>query len=159
MATPRADQCGRAFAPGAPAPYHAAMDRPVLLYDGLCGFCDGAVQFILRRDRHDRISFAPLQGDFARAVIARHTWLADVDSLILVEGTGAAERAWVRSEGALRVARHLGGVWHAARLLRIVPRPIRDAAYDAFARIRYRVFGRRESCRIPSPAERARFLD
>ena len=69
------------------------------------------------------------------------------------------EKVYVRSEGALRVARYLGGAWHLARVVAIVPHPLRDWAYDAFARIRYRVFGKYESCRMPTPEQRARFID
>ncbi|MBF5043433.1 DUF393 domain-containing protein [Aggregicoccus sp. 17bor-14] len=135
-------------------------DTPVLLYDGLCGFCDRAVQFVLARDRHARLRFAPLQGEFARGVLERHPQLRQVDSLILVEPGAAAgeERVHVRSSGALRVAHYLGGAWRAAALLRVVPRPLRDLAYDAFARLRYRVFGRHDTCPIPAPEHRARFL-
>ena len=134
---------------------------PVLLYDGLCGFCDGTVQFILRHDRRGTLKFATLQGDFARELFARHPELAGVDSLVLVEHdpvTGS-EHVYVRSEGALHVARYLGGAWHLARAVAIVPRFLRDLAYDGFARIRYRVFGRYNSCPIPTPEQRARFID
>ena len=136
-------------------------DGPVLLYDGLCGFCDGTVQFILRHDRRGTLRFATLQGDFARGVIDRHPELEGVDSLVLVERDPASgtEKVHVRSAGALGVARYLGGAWHLARATAIVPRFIRDAAYDGFARIRYRVFGRYDSCPIPSPEQRARFID
>ncbi|HVX40697.1 MAG TPA: DCC1-like thiol-disulfide oxidoreductase family protein [Gemmatimonadaceae bacterium] len=132
---------------------------PILLYDGLCGFCDGAVQFVLRRDRRGRIRFAALQGDFAAAVIARHPELAGVDSLVLVErAPGGGERVSVRSDGALRVARYLGGAWRATTLLRLVPRALRDWAYDTFARNRYRWFKRLEACRVPTAEERERFV-
>ena len=135
-------------------------DGPVLLYDGLCGFCDGTVQFILRHDRRKTLRFATLQGDFARGVIARHPELVGVDSLVLVErDASGAERVYVRSEGALGVARYLGGAWHLARATAIVPRFLRDLAYAAFARIRYRVFGRYDSCPIPTAEQRARFID
>lgn len=135
-------------------------DYPVLLYDGLCGFCDGTVQFILEHDRRRTLKFATLQGDYARDVIGRHPELAGIDSLVLVERDAAGqENVYVRSEGALRVARYLGGVWHLARAVAIVPRFLRDWAYDAFARIRYRVFGRYDSCPIPTPEQRARFID
>jgi predicted DCC family thiol-disulfide oxidoreductase YuxK len=135
-------------------------DSPVLLYDGLCGFCDGTVQFILRHDRRKTLRFATLQGDFARGVMERHPELVGVDSLVLVErDSSGTERVHVRSSGALRVARYLGGAWHVARGLAIVPPFIRDFAYDAFARIRYRVFGRFDSCPIPTPEQRARFID
>jgi predicted DCC family thiol-disulfide oxidoreductase YuxK len=136
------------------------IDRPVLLYDGLCGFCDGTVQFILKHDRRGTLRFATLQGNFARDVIARHPEVAGVDSLVLVEPDDASgEKVSVRSEGALRVARYLGGAWHLARVVAIVPRPFRDWAYDAFARVRYRVFGKYDSCPIPTPEQRARFID
>jgi predicted DCC family thiol-disulfide oxidoreductase YuxK len=135
-------------------------DGPVLLYDGLCGFCDGTVQFILRHDRRGTLRFATLQGDFARGVISRHPELDGVDSLVLVErDASGVEQVRVRSNGALHVARYLGGAWHLARVTAIVPRFIRDAAYDGFARMRYRVFGRHDSCPIPSPEQRARFID
>jgi predicted DCC family thiol-disulfide oxidoreductase YuxK len=135
-------------------------DGPVLLYDGVCGFCDGAVQFILRHDRRGTLRFATLQGDFARGVIDRHPELDGVDSLVLVErDASGVEQVHVRSNGALRVAGYLGGAWHLARVTAIVPRFIRDAVYDGFARIRYRVFGRHDSCPIPSPEQRARFVD
>lgn len=137
------------------------LDSPVLLYDGLCGFCDSTVQFILRHDRRGTLKFATLQGDFAREVIARHPEMAGVDSLILVgrDTVSGEERVFVRSEGALEVARYLGGAWHVARGVAIVPRFVRDWAYDGFARIRYRVFGRYNSCPIPTPEQRARFID
>jgi len=136
-------------------------NSPVLLYDGLCGFCDGTVQFILRHDRRGTLRFATLQGEYARGVIARHPELEGVDSLVLVEVDPASGRETVsfRSNGALRVARYLGGPWHLARATAIVPRVIRDLAYDGFARIRYRVFGRYDSCPIPSPEQRARFIE
>ena len=137
------------------------LDGPVLLYDGLCGFCDSTVQFILRHDRRGTLRFATLQGDFAREVTSRHPELAGVDSLVLVEPDAATgqEKVYVRSEGALHVARYLGGAWHLARVVAIVPRFLRDWGYDAFARIRYRVFGRYDSCPIPTPEQRARFID
>lgn len=131
-----------------------------MLYDGLCGFCDGTVQFILKHDRRGTLKFATLQGDFARAVIARHPELEGVDSLVLVErDSSGTEHVHVRSDGALHVARYLGGAWHLARSVAIIPRFLRDLAYDGFARIRYRVFGRYNACPIPSPEQRARFID
>lgn len=136
-------------------------DGPVLLYDGLCGFCDGTVQFILRHDRKKTLRFATLQGDYAREVFTRHPELQGVDSLVLVERDPVTktENVHVRSNGALAVARYLGGAWHLARVTGVVPRFLRDLAYDGFARIRYRVFGRYDSCPIPTPEQRARFID
>jgi predicted DCC family thiol-disulfide oxidoreductase YuxK len=136
-------------------------ESPVLLYDGLCGFCDRTVHFILRHDRKKTLRFATLQGAYAREIFARHPELAGVDSLVLVETdpvTGT-EKVYVRSNGALAVARYLGGAWHLARVIAIVPRFMRDFGYDSFARIRYRVFGQYNSCPIPPPEQRARFID
>lgn len=135
----------------------------VLLYDGLCGFCDGAVQWILAHDRRGELHFAPLQGDFGAELLERNPALREVDSLILVETEGAGARddarVRVRSDAALGVAAAMGGVWRVVGgALRIVPRPIRDAVYDTFARNRYRWFARRAECRLPGPEERRRFL-
>ena len=137
----------------------AQQSAPVLLYDGLCGFCNGTVQFVLPRDRSQRIRFAPLQGEYAREVFARHPELAAVDSLILVEsGANGGERVSVRSDSVLRLAPYLGGPWRVGTVLRIVPRSLRDWAYDLFARNRYRLFGRYDSCPLPTPEQRRRFL-
>ncbi|MSR07793.1 MAG: DUF393 domain-containing protein [Gemmatimonadetes bacterium] len=131
----------------------------VLLYDGLCGFCNGTVRFILERDRRRTMTFAALQGDYARGVIARHPELGGVDSLILVDRPGAAdEQVRVRSDAALEIARYLGGLWSVAGVLSLVPRVLRDWGYDLFARSRYRLFGRYESCPVPELSVRERFL-
>jgi predicted DCC family thiol-disulfide oxidoreductase YuxK len=136
-----------------------SRNRLVLLYDGVCGFCDATVQFIIDRDRRGEMRFAPLQGEFAADVLQRHPELKTVDSLILVERTSSGvERISTRSEAVVRIGEYLGHGWGAARLLRIVPRFLRDAGYDLFARFRYRLFGRLDSCPVPAPAVRARFI-
>lgn len=133
---------------------------PVLLYDGICGFCNATVRFIVARDHRGTMQFAPLEGAFAREVIARHPELRGVDSLVLVRRGGPGDdRVSTRSEAAIAVAAHLGGgLAVAARLARMLPRGLRDLAYDVFARHRYRVFGRFDACPLPSPDLRARFL-
>ena len=134
------------------------MNQAVLLYDGLCGFCNTTVQFILGHESRPALLFAPLQGTFATGVIERHPELRLVDSLVWVEGQGAAERVKVRSGAALQVAWYMGGAWRLLMLLWLVPRPLRDFAYDQFARRRFRFFGRYGSCPVPSKAVRDRFL-
>ena len=132
---------------------------PVLLYDGVCGFCNGAVQTILRFDRDGTLQFAALDGDFARAVIDRHPSLRDVDSVVFVENPGLPdERVSVRSAAALRVADYLGGPWKAFLVAGAIPAPTRDWLYDRFAGVRYRVFGKHDSCPVPPPEVRARFV-
>lgn len=139
----------------------AAGDHPVLLYDGPCVFCDRTVKLVLRWDRAGTIRFTPLQGRFAEGLARRHPELARIDSLVLVEHAGdpARERVYVRSAGALRVAHHLGRAWRAAGMLGLVPGPLRDWAYDTFARHRYQIFGQFDACPIPSPAVRSRLID
>jgi predicted DCC family thiol-disulfide oxidoreductase YuxK len=132
----------------------------VLLYDGTCGFCDGAVKFILRVDRRGEMRFAALDSAFGAAVLKRHPALAAVDSVVYVEDPdGVGERVSVRSDAALRVAEYLGGTWRALGVAAgVIPEPVRDWLYDRFAGIRYRVFGRVDSCAIPAPDVRARFI-
>ncbi|HET9947835.1 MAG TPA: DCC1-like thiol-disulfide oxidoreductase family protein, partial [Longimicrobiales bacterium] len=122
---------------------------------------DRTVRGVLRADREGAVRFATLQGADAAAVRARHPELEGVDSLVLVEADpGGGERVSVRSEALVRLARWLPWPWRVpAALLRLVPRALRDRAYDAFARRRYRIFGRYDACPIPPPEVRARFLD
>lgn len=135
-------------------------DGAVLLYDGTCGFCAGSVQFVLRHEgRRRSLRFATLDGPLGAAARRAHPELAGVDSVIWYEPEGG--RVLVRSEAALAVAAYLGGPWRALGALgRLVPRRLRDAAYDLIARNRYRIAGRAaEACPLPTPAQRARFVD
>jgi predicted DCC family thiol-disulfide oxidoreductase YuxK len=132
----------------------------VLLYDGLCGFCDGTVRFVLARDPGGSMRFATLQGDFAKRILSKHAALAGLDSLIVVETDPHGEETVHTQSGAvLRIARYLGGRWRLVLPFRIIPRFLRDAAYATFARYRYRLFGRLPACPIPPPEARERFID
>lgn len=132
---------------------------PVLLYDGICGICNTGVQTILRFDRRNTLRFAALDSDFATDVLARHPALTGVDSMVFVDNPGQVdERVTIRSAGLLRVADYLGGPWRALRIAGVIPAPLRDRLYDGFAHIRYRVFGTKDTCPIPAPEVRARFL-
>ena len=132
---------------------------PVLLYDGVCGFCNKTVQKILNNDRRGTLRFAALQSDYGRAVVRRHRELEGVDSVVFVEPSAGGERVHVRSEAALKVASYLGGWWKIFLCAYVVPRPLRDYLYDLFARNRYRVFGKYDQCMLPPAEARARFLD
>ncbi len=127
-------------------------DAPVIFFDGVCHVCSGLVRFVIRHDRQGLFRFAPLDSDVARARLGPPA--ADADSLILIE----EGRRYERSDAVIRIARRLGGPWSAAVALRLVPRAARDWAYDQFARRRYRWFGQRETCYVPTPDERTRFL-
>lgn len=136
----------------------AATDA-VLLYDGRCGLCSRTVRFVLKHERAHALRFAPLDGAYAAAMLARRPELAGVDSVVWVEGTASnGERVLVRSAAALRVARYLGGPWRLLALLHMVPRAWRDAAYDFVARHRHRLVPGSDRCPLPAPAHQERFL-
>ena len=141
----------------------ALATGPIMLYDGVCGLCNRTVSFILPRDPHGRIRFAPLQGPTAAAILARHGVpipAGDPESFVLVEEPGTpAERLSFRSTAALRVARWLAGPWSWLGALRVIPRPLRDWVYDRVARSRYRIFGKLDACPVPAPEHRTRFLE
>jgi predicted DCC family thiol-disulfide oxidoreductase YuxK len=131
----------------------------VLLYDGVCGFCNKTVQMILNNDRRGTLRFAALQSDYGRAVVERHPETQGVDSVVFVERAAEGERAYVRSTAALKVAAYLGGLWKVFMCAYVVPRPLRDFLYDLVARNRYKFFGKYDQCMLPPPEARARFLD
>jgi predicted DCC family thiol-disulfide oxidoreductase YuxK len=134
---------------------------PVLLYDGVCAVCNKSVQTILKHDRQGTMRFAALQSDYGAAALERHPDLKGVDSVIFLEpaADNGNERAYARSTAALKVASYLGGIWKFFFVAYILPKPLRDALYDFVARNRYKVFGKHESCMLPPPNSRARFLD
>jgi len=135
-----------------------ADTRPVLLYDGDCGFCAGSVQFVLRREppaARRRLSFAPLKGQFGSRIRRQFPELDGVDSVVWYDPSIPSVR--VRSAAALAAVAHLGGIWAvAAALGRLVPRPLRDAVYDLIARRRFEIAA--PACLLPTPEERSRFL-
>ena len=131
----------------------------LVLYDGVCGLCNRTVRFLIRIDRRQRLCFAPLQGPTAARLAERHRFATDVRTLVYVRDFGLKdERSHVRSEAVLRIFADVGGLWSALLLLRVVPRALRDLVYDWIARHRYRWFGKYDSCPLPSPEQRARFL-
>ena len=135
-----------------------ASKNPILLYDGVCGFCNKSVQTILAYDKNGTMKFAPLQSPLGQSILARHQ-LTGIDSLIFVDRSETTERAYIRSSGALKVAAYLGGWWKGFLIFHLIPRPIRDFFYDLFARYRYKLFGKHDSCMLPAPETRTRFLD
>jgi predicted DCC family thiol-disulfide oxidoreductase YuxK len=135
--------------------------NPIVLYDGVCGLCNRLNQFLLRRDRHDRFRFASLQSRFAADLLKRHGADAhDLDTVYVVIDYGQpGERLLARSDAILHVLSQLDGIWKLARMGRALPKVLRDAVYKVVARNRYRVFGKHESCLLPEPQHRAKFLD
>jgi len=141
----------------------------VVLFDGVCNFCDASVNFIIERDRAGYFKFAPLQSDEGRRLANQYGFravsanesstkpnndLIPIDSVILIENGNA----YTHSTGALRVIRRLGAPWSWLYGLIVVPRPVRDYFYSLFARYRYKFFGRKDQCMLPSSEVRSRFL-
>ena len=127
----------------------------IVLFDGVCNFCNGSVNFIIEHDKAAYFKFSPLQSEIGEELTAKHGIdKTATDSVILIEDG----HAYTHSTGALRIARKLDGIWSWAYAFRIVPRPIRDFCYKTFARYRYRLFGRQDACMIPTPDIRARFF-
>ena len=127
-------------------------DFPIILFDGVCNLCSGAVQFILDRDPRGRFRFASLQSGAARRLLGGESL---PESIVLIE-EGKTSR---RSTAALRIARRLRFPWPLLYAFIVVPRPLRDFVYNWIARNRYRWFGRRETCLVPAPDLRNRFLE
>ena len=130
--------------------------KSIVLFDGVCNLCNGAVQFIINRDPQGRFSFASLQSAAGQARLREFGLSTEAfDTFVLLEGGNA----YTRSTAALRIARQLPGAWRLLYALMIVPRPIRDWVYGLVARNRYRLFGRQDSCMMPTPELKAKFLE
>ncbi len=139
--------------------------RLLVIYDGRCGFCNRSVRWLLRRDRHDRLRFIPSESPRVANLLARHS-LAAFDSpaspetMVVVRNPGTpAEQIYLRSDAAVALLAELPQQWlFLGALFSLITRPIRDLGYRFIARIRYRVWGRYDTCPILTPAERAHFL-
>lgn len=128
---------------------------PIVLFDGLCAFCDGSTRLLMKLDRRRRLRFAPLQSGAGEAFKNRHDITESIDSIVLIHNG----KARFRSDAAIGIARTLGFPWSLAAVVWIVPTPIRDWVYRFVARHRYKIFGTREACRVPEPDQRDRVLD
>jgi predicted DCC family thiol-disulfide oxidoreductase YuxK len=126
----------------------------IVIFDGLCHFCDRTVQFILSRDRRGYFRFAPSQSDIARALLTRSGLSEAPGTIVLIDADGC----WTRSTASLRIARALGFPWSIFAMLLWLPSVVRDPVYALVARNRLRWFGRRDACRIPTPEQASRFI-
>ena len=127
-------------------------DRAIILFDGVCNLCNGAVQFILTRDAAARFQFASLQSGSARRILGD---LSPAETLVLAE----AQRIYTKSGAALRIARRLRFPWPLLTAFLLIPRPLRDFVYDWVARHRYAWFGKRDACLSPKQEFKNRFVD
>ena len=126
----------------------------IVFFDGVCGFCNHTVNFLMKRDPNHTLRFAPLQGETAEAML-RAELRNRLDTIVFLKG----ERTYIRSAAVVRILSTIGGVWFvAAGLLWMIPLPLRDVGYRLMSSIRYRLFGKRDACRLPLPEERGLIL-
>ena len=129
--------------------------KGIVLFDGVCHLCDGAVRFILKRERAAELKFAPLQSDSGKSLLEKYGYpQAYLDGLILIENN----RVHDRSSACLRIAGKLNFPWRLLSPLLIIPKPLRDFIYGIIAAVRYRWFGKKESCSLPTGEDQARFF-
>jgi predicted DCC family thiol-disulfide oxidoreductase YuxK len=133
----------------------ATQEKKTILFDGVCNLCNGSVVFIIKRDKKDVFRFAAIQSDEGQDLIQKHKIdTTKLDSILLVEG----ERFFSKSAAALKIARHLKGGYPLLYGFMILPRFFRNWVYDIIARNRYKWFGKKESCMIPTPELKSKFL-
>ena len=127
----------------------------VVLFDGVCNLCNSSVNWIIDHDKRNEFRFASLQSDYGQQVINKFNLQGEyLNTVILVDG----DRLYTRSAAVLKIAGIIGGVWGLLTVFLIVPAFIRDIVYNFIARNRYRWFGKKESCRIPTPELKSKFL-
>jgi predicted DCC family thiol-disulfide oxidoreductase YuxK len=131
-------------------------EKPVILFDGVCNLCNGAVQFVIKHDHKNTFNFASLQSDAGQSLLKTYNFSAvDFNSFVLIQN----DKAFLRSDAALRVVKQLSGSIRLLYGFIIVPKFIRDYVYRIISKNRYKWFGKKESCMIPSPQLRSRFLN
>lgn len=130
--------------------------QKIILFDGVCNLCEQSVQFVLRRDRKGIFKFASLQSTIGQQLL-QHYGLntTELSSFVLIDNG----KAWTKSSGALRVAKYLSGGWKLLYVFNLLPRLLRDPVYNFIAANRYRWYGKKTSCWMPTPELRSRFLD
>jgi predicted DCC family thiol-disulfide oxidoreductase YuxK len=127
----------------------------IVLFDGVCNFCNGSVNFVIERDKENYFKFAPLQSDIGQELLDKYSIdKTETDSVVLIEN----EKAYTHSTAALKIAKRLDGVWSWLYAFIIIPKPVRDFFYKLFAKNRYKLFGKQDACMMPTPEIRARFL-
>ena len=140
------------------------INKPIILFDGVCNFCNGLVNFIIRQDKKNIFLFAPLQSERGKKLLDQYgiDWKNN-DSFVLIENTGPndsvrQDKAYEKSNAALRIAAKLPWYWKWSQIFWILPKPIRDGIYNIIAKNRYKWFGKKEKCMIPTEQVRGKFL-
>ena len=128
----------------------------IVLFDGVCNFCNASVNFIIDRDTNNKFKFAALQSDTGKQLLLQHgvTDTKTLDSVVLIKNN----RVYKKSAAALEIARELNGLWPSLYVFKLLPAFILDTLYDVLAQNRYRLFGKADACRIPTPFLKQKFL-
>ena len=131
------------------------LTHSIILFDGVCNLCNGAVNFVIKRDPRNVFKFTPLQEKQGILLLKKHAVDSrKLDSIVLIENGNV----YVKSSAALRIARKMSNLWPLFFVLLIIPSFIRDGVYDFIAKNRYKWFGKKEQCMIPTPGLREKFL-
>jgi predicted DCC family thiol-disulfide oxidoreductase YuxK len=131
------------------------MYRNLILFDGVCNFCNAAVQMVIEIDRQQIFKFAAIQSELGQRLYRQHGLdPIDIQTLMFVDG----DRILTKSDAVLEILSRLDGGWQYLGALKAIPQPLRDGAYSEFARVRFALFGRRERCVVPTPELQARFI-
>lgn len=129
-------------------------EKPIIFFDGVCGLCNRTVDFLIRHDKKRLFLFAPLQGNTANQTLPA-VLTNNLNTIICKDGS----KLYYKSDAVLHIVAKIGGIWKLLAVVYLLPSSIRDFFYDMVASNRYRIFGKKESCRLPSPEEREVFLD
>lgn len=130
------------------------IGKNVIFFDGVCGLCNRFVDFVMSIDDDNEFLFSPLQGEFAKRVLPIE-YTRDMKSVVLLKNSGDL---YNQSNAVIEILGEIGGIWSLAKVANILPQGILDKAYDLVAENRYNMFGKRETCRIPTPEERSKFI-
>jgi len=130
-------------------------NRPIIIFDGVCNFCNAAVNFIIKRDPAAQFAFTPMQSTLAKELMAKYQINnVGIDTFLLIKN----DQTFVFSSAALEITKGLTGLWYWLTVFKVIPSPIRDAIYKLFARNRYVLFGKADVCIVPTKALRSRFV-
>ncbi|MGB3210357.1 MAG: DCC1-like thiol-disulfide oxidoreductase family protein [Desulforhopalus sp.] len=131
-------------------------NRHIIIFDGVCNFCNSGVLFIIKRDPQGVFAFTPMQSDTAKVLMAQYQIPAvELDTVLLIKDGSC----YIRSDAVLEIVKDLTGFWYFFVIFKVLPTAVRDAFYRIFARNRYRLFGERESCMVPSAEIQSRFIE
>lgn len=132
-------------------------EKKIILFDGVCNLCDNAIQYIIKKDKHNTFLFAALQSEIGKKLLKeRHINTEEVDSIILID-PGVAY--YFKSDAAIEITKEFGGLWKIFPVFKALPASFRNIVYDFIAKNRYKWYGKKQECMIPTPELKAKFLD